>query len=91
MRKIGKLLKKLILILMIIYAVVTFFYQQNILDTYKTNSKELDEQIATANREQEELNKTKKNVNSDEYIEKMAREKLDMYLPDEEVYINNEQ
>ena len=32
--------------------------------------------------------KTKENVNSTEYIEEVAREKLDMYLPNERVYID---
>ena len=30
----------------------------------------------------------KKNINSEEYIEEVAREKLDMYLPNERVYID---
>ena len=30
----------------------------------------------------------KTNINSLEYIEKIAREKLDMYLPNEKVYID---
>ena len=36
----------------------------------------------------EELLVTQENVNSEEYIEKIAREKLDMYLPNETVYID---
>ena len=36
----------------------------------------------------EELVSTKDNVNSKEFIEQMAREKLDMYLPNERVYID---
>ena len=38
--------------------------------------------------EQEKLNETKKNINSNEYIEQIAREKLGMYLPNERVYID---
>jgi len=30
----------------------------------------------------------KENVDSTEYIEEMAREKLDMYLPNERVYVD---
>ena len=37
---------------------------------------------------QESLNATKDNINSEEYIEQIAREKLDMYLPNEKVYID---
>ena len=36
----------------------------------------------------EELLETKNNINSLEYIEKIAREKLNMYLPNEKVYID---
>ena len=32
----------------------------------------------------------KDNVNSQEYIEKIAREKLGMYMPNEKVYVDNE-
>ena len=35
-----------------------------------------------------ELAATKDNVNSEEFIEEMAREKLDMYLPTERVYVD---
>ena len=36
----------------------------------------------------EQLLETKANINSKEYIEEVAREKLDMYLPNEKVYID---
>ena len=32
----------------------------------------------------------KENINSDEYIEQIAREKLEMYYPNERVYIDIE-
>ena len=32
--------------------------------------------------------KQKKNINSEKYIEEIAREKLDMYLPNEKVFID---
>lgn len=91
MRKIGGLLKKLVLIIIAVYSIITFFNQGKILKTYAANSNSLDEQIAEAIEKQEELNTIKKNANSEEYIEEMAREKLDMYLPNERIYINNEQ
>ena len=89
MRKLGNLVKKLILIAIGIYAITTFFNQQNILNTYATNSEELTNQIAEAKEQNEKLKDKKQNVNSEQYIEEMAREKLDMYLPNERVYINN--
>jgi len=33
------------------------------------------------------MHETKKNINSEKYIEEIAREKLDMYLPNETVYV----
>ena len=39
---------------------------------------------------QDKLNEEKSNVNSPEYIEAIAREKLDMYLPNERVYVDQE-
>ena len=90
MKKIGVFLKRLGLIFLGVYAITTFFNQQNILNTYAVNSKELDKEIALAEERQEELKNKKDNVNSNEYIEEMAREKLDMYLPNERVYISNE-
>ena len=91
MKKIGQLLKKIVLIVIAIYAVITFINQGRILNTYAANSNSLNKQIAEAIEKQEELTTIKENANSEEYIEEMAREKLDMYLPNERVYINNEQ
>lgn len=91
MRKLGNLVKRLVLIAIGIYAITTFFNQQNILNTYANSSEELNNQIVAAKDQNEKLKEMKQNVNSEQYIEEMAREKLDMYLPNERVYINNEQ
>ena len=90
MKKLGSLCKKIGLIVIAIYAIVTFFNQQKILNTYASNKEDLDEQIAEAQQYQEELYEIKENVNSEEYIEEMAREKLDMYKSNERVYINSD-
>ena len=84
------LLKKIIFIAILIYAIVTFIKQQKILNTYETQTENLESQIAEAYKYQEQLNEKKENVNSSEYIESIAREKLDMYLPNERVYIDSE-
>ncbi len=88
MNNIKRIIKKLIVICIIIYAIITFFKQQKILNTYAANDAELDKKLVQAQEYQEELNKIKNNVNSNEYIEEVAREKLDMYLPNERVYLN---
>jgi cell division protein FtsL len=84
------LLKKIIFIIILIYAVVTFVKQQKVLNNYAAQEKDLQSQIAEANEYQQQLNEEKENVNSTEYIEAIAREKLDMYLPNERVYVDNE-
>ena len=57
-------------------------------DRYKADSKRYTEQIAAEEEKKEQLLETKANINSKEYIEEVAREKLDMYLPNEKVYID---
>ena len=82
------LLKKVLLIGIIIYVAYTFFTQQKMLNEYQADQKRYSEQITEAKEQQEELKTTKENINSKEYIEEVAREKLDMYLPNERVYID---
>ena len=84
------LLKKIIFIAILIYAIITVIKQQKILNTYAAQSANLDTQIAEAKEEQQKLNEEKESVNSSEYIEGVAREKLDMYLPNERVYVDSE-
>ena len=84
------LLKKIIFIAILIYAIITVIKQQKILNTYAVQSANLDTQIAEAKEIQQQLNQEKENVNSSEYIEGVAREKLDMYLPNERVYVDSE-
>ena len=83
-------LKKLVFIAVLIYAIITFIGQQKILNTYSEQEKNLNTQIAEASEYQAKLNEEKNNVNSPEYIEAIAREKLDMYLPNERVYVDQE-
>ena len=67
---------------------IHFFVQQKELNAYKADSKRYTEQIAAEEEKKEQLLETKANINSKEYIEEVAREKLDMYLPNEKVYID---
>ena len=83
-----KILKYIFIILIAIYVVHIFIVQQGTLNSYTTESKEYQSQIESAKEEQEELNQTIQDLNSTEYIEDEAREKLDMYLPNERVYID---
>lgn len=87
--KIGSIIKKILIIGIIAYGINTCISQQKLLNTYTYNSRTLDEQIAKAEKYQSELNDIKNNVSSHEYIEQVAREKLDMYRPNERVYVDN--
>ena len=49
---------------------------------------ELDEKIEYEKQRAEEVDQLKENVNSDEYIEKIAREKLGMIRKDEIMFID---
>lgn len=85
-----KLLKKCILIIIMIYFVFTLISQQKTLNTYKLAQKQYTEQLEEAKETNTELNDTKQNITSLNYIEEVAREKLGMYLPNERVYVDIE-
>ena len=65
-----------------------FINQQKTLNSYKTSQEYYKEEIETKLAYQDTLKETQSNINSEEYIEKVAREKLDMYLPNERVYMD---
>ncbi|MBR3255853.1 MAG: septum formation initiator family protein [Clostridia bacterium] len=75
-------------IIISIYAIITLVNQQITLNRYNEDQAKLTEQIKEAKIYKEELVSKKENVNSEEFIEQTAREKLDMYLPTEKVYID---
>lgn len=83
-----KFLKYTLVLLILVYIVHIFITQQSTLNSYATESKQYQSQIESAKETQAELNSTIQNLNSPEYIEEEAREKLDMYLPNERVYID---
>lgn len=86
--KLKKIYKKLFFIVLAIYAICVFANQQKTINSYKNSQAYYSEQIASKLAYQETLYKKKDNVNSEEYVEEAAREKLDMYLPNERVYID---
>ena len=79
---------KLFITMFIIYAIYTFVNQNVKLNSYKTEKSYYESQIASLNDKKTSLEETKANMNTPEYIEKIAREKLDMYMPNERVYID---
>ncbi len=83
-----KIFVRLIILIVGIYAIFTIIGQQKTLNQYSAESEDLSQQIAEEKETNQELNNQKDNVNSLEFIEQMAREKLDMYYPNEKVYID---
>lgn len=88
----GKLLRNAFLIALIVWIVMLIKQQLNI-SQYKDEIKDLSSQIEVAeselNQNKQDLEQEKKNTDSLEYIEKLAREKLGMYLQNERVYIDS--
>ena len=83
-----KKLKILLILVLIAYVAYIFIDQQKTINSYKTAEKYYSEQIESKVAYKEALYKKKSNINSEEYIEEAAREKLDMYLPNERVFID---
>ena len=88
----GKLLRNAFLIALIVWIVMLIKQQLNI-SQYKDEIKEISSKIEVAeselNQNKQDLEQEKKNTDSLEYIEKLAREKLGMYLQNERVYIDS--
>ena len=79
---------KLIMIVFLVYCFTILVKQQVKLNSYNTEQKYYESQIESLENKKSELTEIQENVNSPEYIETMAREKLEMYLPNERVYVD---
>ncbi len=88
MKKNKKIYIKLLILAIAIYVIYTLFNQQQTLNQYNQESKELASQIEEQKEYKEELAKKKEDVTSLDFIEKKAREMLDMYYPNERVYVD---
>lgn len=88
MIKNKKIFKKLLILGIAVYVIFTLINQQKTLNQYSQDSTELTSQIEEEKEYKEELAKKKDDVTSLHFIEQMAREKLDMYYPNERVYVD---
>ena len=84
----GKLIKKVLLVGVIVYVAITLINQQKTLDSYNSAKKYNEQKLEQEKEYQESLLAMQENINSTEYIEQIARDKLYMYLPNERVYID---
>ena len=88
MKKNQKVYKGLFLLGITVYVFFTLVNQQKTLNQYNQDSNELASQIEEEKEYKEELAKKKEDVNSLDFIEQTAREKLDMYFPNERIYVD---
>ena len=79
---------RIIIIGIIIYILYAVISRHQILNEYKKEEQVYLDLIAQEKQRNSELLEAKDNVNSTEFIEEIAREKLGMYLPNERVYID---
>lgn len=88
MKMSKKIYKKLLIVAVAIYVVLTLINQQASLNQYTKDGEKLTAELKEEQEYKEQLAKQKDEVNSLEFIEQTAREKLDMYLPNERVYVD---
>lgn len=83
----SKKICRIIIIVIALYTIIYFINQQKKLNKYKSEQIYYETQISDLKNEQNELKNEIDNIDSPEYIEKQARDKMDMYYPNERVYI----
>ncbi len=84
-----KMLIKICLVLLVLYTIYILFEQQFTLNEYSKTAEDLSIEIEEKVAEKEDLQAQKENIDSLEFIEAMAREKLDMYYPNEKIYVDS--
>ena len=87
MKKKANPLKILILFFLMFYASYTLIRQEIEIKKYDKEKLYYMEQIELAQAKHAEYKKYSEYVKTDAYIEKIAREKLGMLLPEEKIYI----
>ena len=86
------LMRNIFFIIFIIWIFILIKQQLNISkykDDIQTLSSKIDNAEETLFQNKQDLEDEKQNTNSTDYIEKLAREKLGMYLENERVYIDS--
>ena len=83
----SKKICRIIIGVIIVYTIIYFINQQKKLDKYKAEQAYYKGRIEELQSEQNDLKHEQENMDSPEYIEKQARDKIDMYYPNERVYI----
>ncbi|MFW5648863.1 MAG: FtsB family cell division protein [Candidatus Alkaliphilus sp. MAG34] len=87
-RNYSKLIIRMILVLSVFYVLFTFYDQHKEMKHLKTREETLLEEINKAERDIQLLRDRIENGNTDEHIEKIAREHLKMVKKDELIFID---
>jgi cell division protein FtsB len=78
----------IVIALILLYSGYISVSLKGLLDSKKEQHAELQNKITLQKKQKAELEKQMKNIDSDEYIEKVAREELGMVKKNERVYID---
>lgn len=78
----------LTLLVLLLYVCCTFVHQKISLEQRYAIVEDYESQISEAKLEQDMLKKELEKVNSDEYLEKLAREKLGLIKPNDRVFVD---
>jgi cell division protein FtsB len=78
----------IVVALILLYSGYISISLKGLLDSKKEQHAELQNKITLQKKQKAELEKQMKNIDSDEYIEKVAREELGMVKKNERVYID---
>ena len=88
----SHLMRNIFLVILVIWVVILVKQQLNISkykDELQTLTSKIDLAEETLSQNKQDLEEEKQNTNSIDYIEKLAREKLGMYLENETVYVDS--
>lgn len=78
----------IICLFIIPYFIVTLINQKMMINERREVIKKYENRISDAKLEQQTLNEELNNVHSDEYLEKLAREKLGLVKPNDRVFVD---
>jgi len=81
-------LNRILIIGIILYIMYVLISRHQVFRSYKKEEQKYLDLIAEEQQRNSELLQEKENIDSTEYIEEIARDKLGMYLPNERVYID---
>ena len=87
MKRKSKRIRALIAIGLLVYVSYIFVVQEMEYQKYKALKSSYTEQIIIAKAKTDEYKKYAEYIKSDEYMEKIAREKLGLVYPEEKIYI----